>query len=101
MHPINDPSMLTLRDGLEFQKKGQLLQAEAMYREVLRAQPEHATALHLLGIVLAQTGRPHEAVDFLYRSATLRPHDAVNLHNLAGSLHATGALEEALQASQK
>lgn len=101
MHPINDPSMLVLRDGLEFQKKGRLPEAEAMYREVLRVQPEHATALHLLGIVLAQTGRPHEAVDFLYRSATLQPHDPVNLHNLAGSLHATGALEEALQASQK
>ena len=101
MHPINDPSMLTLRDGLGFQKKGKLAEAESMYRQVLRARPLHATALHLLGIVLAQTGRSHEAVDVLRQSAGLQPNDAVNFHNLAGALFATGASTEALQASER
>ena len=101
MHPINDPLMLVLREGLALQRAGQVAEAEARYRAVLDSQPRHATALHLLGIVLAQTGRPQEAVGFLRSGAVLQPGDAVNWYNLAGALQATGALGEALQACDR
>ena len=100
-HPLNDPAMLVLRDGLALQKAGRLTEAEAQYRQVLQAQPQHGTALHLLGIVLAQTGRPAEAVPYLRQSVALQPQQAVNLHNLAGALHVTGALDEAWQCSSQ
>ena len=98
-HPLNDPVMLVLREGLEQQKKGQLAQAEQCYRQGLQRNPQHATGLHLLGIVLAQTGRAAQAIPYLRQSVVLQPNQAVNLHNLASALYATGAFDEALQAS--
>ena len=100
-HPLNDPVMLVLREGLELQKKGDLEQAEQHYRQGLQIDPLHATGLHLLGIVLAQTGRATEAIPYLRQSVELQPKQAVNLHNLASALYAMGALNEALQFSNQ
>lgn len=38
---------------------GRLSEAEGLYRQILGAQPNHAGALHLLGVIADQVGR-HE-----------------------------------------
>lgn len=45
-----------LAEGLRCQQAGQLECAEAVYREILRRDPAHADALHLLGLVSHQQG---------------------------------------------
>ena len=42
-----------------------MAQAEALYRQILTAEPGHAETCNLLGVLSLQTGRPAEAVSLL------------------------------------
>ena len=44
---------------------GRLEEAEALYRQILAAQPEHAAALQLLGLIAHQAGRHEVAVELI------------------------------------
>jgi tetratricopeptide (TPR) repeat protein len=54
--------------GLAHHQGGRLAQAEALYRETLASQPDHADALHLLGVLASQVGRHDVAVDLIDRA---------------------------------
>ncbi|MBV9985355.1 tetratricopeptide repeat protein [Bradyrhizobium sp.] len=54
--------------GLKHHQCGRLAQAEAHYRETLALQPDHADALHLLGVIASQVGRHDVAVDLIGRA---------------------------------
>src|SRR5580692_5537827 len=54
--------------GLAHHQAGRLAQAETLYRETLAAQPDHADALHLLGVIASQVGRHDVAVDLIGRA---------------------------------
>ncbi len=41
--------------ALTFHRQGQFALAQAVYEEILELQPEHVDALHLLGVLAAQT----------------------------------------------
>jgi len=47
-----------LAAGLQRHQAGRLAEAEAHYRRILDIVPGHADALHLLGGLAYQTGRP-------------------------------------------
>jgi Tfp pilus assembly protein PilF len=55
----------TLQAGLEHHRAGRLLQAEHMYRRVLQIHPRHAGAIHLLGLIAFQVGKPELAAEYL------------------------------------
>lgn len=79
-------------------KAGRLDLAAAAYREVLRRRPDHADALHLLGIIDAQQGRLPQAVQRLQHAARLSPRNPEIRLNLGNVLLATGQGAEALEA---
>lgn len=54
-------------------RSGRAREAEQMCRSVLSQKPDHADALHLLGIIAGQTGRTDEAVELMRRAVGLRP----------------------------
>ena len=86
MHNVPiDPYLTALRDALAQQKQGQWAAAEAGYLEILTRCPDHAMAMHLLGIVLGQTGRASAGADYLRRSVALNPQDPLAWNNLAVS----------------
>jgi tetratricopeptide (TPR) repeat protein len=60
---------------------GWLDDAAAACRRALAAEPEHAEALHLLGLVFYQTGRLTEADGLIGRSLALVPDNAAALNN--------------------
>lgn len=64
-------------------QSGKWSQAEASLRQILVANPNHAEALHQLGIALARAGRAVEGVDFLRRATDLKPDEALYWNNLA------------------
>jgi tetratricopeptide (TPR) repeat protein len=74
---------------------GDLPGAEQLYRTLLGDQPGHADALHLLGVLLHQTGRHEEALDLLTRSLALVP-AAAAYTNQGSVLRALGRLDAAL-----
>jgi len=86
----------SLELGLAHQRAGRLADAEALYRQVLREQPDNADALHFLGVVFAQRGDPAAAVDTLRQAVALRP-DAPAFHgNLGKALAETGNFDGAV-----
>ena len=44
-----------LRDALEHHQAGRLGEAAALYQQILTATPEHADALHLMGVIANQS----------------------------------------------
>lgn len=77
---------------------GRLAEAEAGYLAVLKTQPDHPDALHLLGVLAIQCGQPAAAVE-LIRKAIGRDRRAAAYHdNLGSALAASGKPAEAADA---
>ena len=69
----------SFNDGVKLHRAMRLDEAEAIYRRVLGARPAHAGALHLLGVVDIQRGRPTEALEKIRRALELNPTSALLL----------------------
>ena len=79
---------------------GRLAEAERLYRQVCTADRDHFAALHRLGVVAHQLGRP-DAPDLLARAVTLKP-DVAEAHNDLGVvLGARGRFAEAAAAFER
>ena len=77
--------------------RGDRAQAESLSRSILAAQPDHAGALSLLGILMAQAGRTQEAVKLLGLAAARLPNEPSAHNNHGSALRDAGRLPEALQ----
>jgi Flp pilus assembly protein TadD len=77
-------------------KAGRFSQAEALYRQILKAEPSHSNALHHLGLIAHTVGNGQLAVKLIRRSLELCPNNAVALGNLGEVYRTMGCLEEAV-----
>jgi len=77
------------------QHAGQLTEAEAAYREILTAHPDHPELHYNLGTVLRALGKLREAVSAYQRALELRSHFPEAINNLAGTFESLGELDEA------
>lgn len=76
-------------------RAGDLAGAQAAYRVVLRHDPAHVDALHLLGVLAHQLGHHQEALGLVDRALAQRP-SAIAYTNRAAVLSALGRRHEAL-----
>jgi len=58
----------TVNAGFAHHQAGRLDRAEALYRKVLERDPDHAEALHLLGVVVHQRGNVAAAIALIGRA---------------------------------
>lgn len=87
--------------ALAHHRAGRLGDAEKIYREVLGARPNHPDALHLLGMLAAQTGRLDAAMTLVGQAIGIDPNIA-DYHNTLGNvLWNRGALDEAIKECRK
>lgn len=84
-----------LRIAIQHHQAGQLPQAEAIYRQILQAQPEHADALHLLGVIALQVGQHGVAAELIGKALRLAPNSPDFHGNFGEALRGLGRLEEA------
>jgi protein O-GlcNAc transferase len=77
---------------------GRVREAEAIYRQILGADPNHFEALHLLGLVEHHFGRHDEAVELIVRAIALAGQQARYHSNLGEVYRVQGKLAEAEQA---
>lgn len=77
---------------------GRLGEAERLYRHILSADPRHADALHLLGVMAFQTGRSEQAVDLIGQAIAIDGSAANYRSNLGNALKELGRLDEAIDA---
>jgi tetratricopeptide (TPR) repeat protein len=87
---------LALQTALDHHKSNRLADAEAIYRRILSQNPNHADALHLLGVIARQAGHIDAAIDLITRSIALKPENAEALNNLGHILSDKGRFEESL-----
>ena len=85
-------------DGVKLHRAMRLDEAETIYRRVLAARPRHAGALHLLGVVDIQRGRPGDALEKIRRALEINPSAAAYHGNLGTALQALGRFDEAARA---
>jgi tetratricopeptide (TPR) repeat protein len=64
----------------EYLQKGNLLQAENMFGEILKIQPNNITALHSLGIIYYQLGKHVAAIEHIKKALRLDPYDSMNIY---------------------
>jgi predicted O-linked N-acetylglucosamine transferase (SPINDLY family) len=77
-------------------RAGQLEMAEEIYRRILAVDPQHADALHLLGMIADQRGDQRLAIDYIRRALALEPNGAAGHNSLGNALLALGEIEQAL-----
>ena len=87
--------------GLQHHQAGRLEDARVDYRSVLQLQPEHADALHMLGVLAYQIGQYDEALSLISRAEKLLPPNAGVCSNLGNVFQASGQLEKAVAAFRK
>ncbi len=80
---------------------GNLPAARACYEKVLRDDPRHAQALHLLGLVYTSTGRIEEGIALFKKCLVLEPRFAEAHSNLGNALLAQNKAREAIEAHQR
>jgi tetratricopeptide (TPR) repeat protein len=90
-----------LAAGVAHQQAGRLQNAEACYRSILAAEPDHADALHLMGVLANQLGRHDVAVELIRKAIARNGQNATYFSNLGAALHALGDPEGAIAACRE
>ncbi|MCC6657121.1 MAG: tetratricopeptide repeat protein [Rhodocyclaceae bacterium] len=93
MHAREPDSLL--KTALQHHQAGRLAQAEALYRRILAAAPQHAGALHLLGVLALQAGRHEEAAQLIGRAIAVDNRQPAFHNNLGEALRAAGRIDAA------
>jgi Tfp pilus assembly protein PilF len=81
--------------ALQHHRAGNLPEAEAIYRKVLAAHPEHPAALHWLAVIARSTGHREDELVMMTRSVELNPNDPLARQDLGETLSARGRFAEA------
>ena len=80
---------------------GRLNDAEQLYRRILQADPLHADALHLLGVLAHQVGRNDDAVALIEKAIAQNGGVAAFHNNRGNALKALGRLDAAAAAYRR
>lgn len=86
----------TLRRATAHHQRGQLDDAEALYRQALARQPKNFDALHLFGVLMHQRGMSIEALALIREALKSNARSAAALSNQAVVLAALDKRDEAL-----
>lgn len=90
----------TLDAALEHHHKGDVDRAELLYRLVLQADPNHAVALHLLGVLAGQVGRDDMSIAYISEALRLKSDYADAHSNLGFAFMKRGDLDRAAASYQ-
>jgi tetratricopeptide (TPR) repeat protein len=95
-----DPAS-TLAQAIALHEKGELAEAERLYSAILAAKPDHADALHFLGLIRLATGEPAEALRLVAAAMGAGPPSAFLLLNHGLALNALARPEDAIASFER
>lgn len=98
---VSRPVLPSFAEGLAHQRAGRLALAEATFRRVLVQTPEHADALHALGMLAMRRGDAAAAVALFARAAAQRTDRPMWWNALAAAHVALGRFAEAEVAADR
>lgn len=82
-------------DALAHHRTGQLDQAQGLYEDILRDKPDHADALHMLGVLAHQQGRNQDAKRLISDAIGVNGDSGFYHNNLGEVKRMLGELDEA------
>lgn len=82
--------------GVAFHQQGELVLAEQVYQQILRHQPLHFDALHMLGVIAAQCCQSHIAAELIGQALQIQPRHALAHNNRGNALLGLQRYDEAL-----
>jgi protein O-GlcNAc transferase len=91
---MNNPS--AFEAAFREHQSGKLQQAETLYRQVLAEHPNHADALHLLGVIAYQSGRHEQSAELIQRAIVFNARTAEYHRNLGLTLAALRRFDQAV-----
>ena len=94
--PINIPQLFA--DALAHHQNGRLADAQALYRQIIQADPGHFDALNLLGMIAIQNGQQDDAVQLIGQAIALYNQEPSFYNNLGAALRDLGDRDPALMA---
>ena len=95
-NPAEIKAQALFQEAFSSHQKGQLAQAQALYRQVLQLQARHFHGLHFLGVIAAQTGNSAQAVDLIGNAIKINPDYADAHYHLGNALNDLNRPEAAL-----
>lgn len=88
-------------EAMKLHRAGSIDEAEAIYRDLLRENPEHAGAWHLLGVVLHTRHKLLAALEHIEKALSLCDSKAIYWNNYGAVLKDLGRHAEAKSAFEK
>jgi predicted TPR repeat methyltransferase len=85
-----------MKAALRCHESGRLTDADGIYQNILKTQPDHFDALRLRGVIARQQGQFDSAVELIERAARVDPGRAEGHYNLADVLRCQGKLDAAI-----
>lgn len=96
---------MTLQQALDLavqhHQGGRLREAEAIYRQILSADPSNPHALHLLGVLSNQVGQGETALNYIRQAIAQNPTSAQYQTSLGAALATLGRVQEAIDVFQR
>jgi tetratricopeptide (TPR) repeat protein len=89
-----------LTQAIQLHRQGRLQQASALYQRVLQQAPQNAQALHLFGILAAQTRQFERAVERILKAIAVDDKNPDFFVSLGNAYKEQGNLDQALQSYQ-
>jgi predicted O-linked N-acetylglucosamine transferase (SPINDLY family) len=83
--------------GLALHQQGRLVEARDFYRQALQRQPRHFSAMHLLGVLAAQSKEPQRAVELIGEALSIDARSAPAHNNYGNALRELGRYEAAIR----
>jgi predicted O-linked N-acetylglucosamine transferase (SPINDLY family) len=87
--------------AISLHQQGKLQEARTIYESIIKVSPKHFDALHLLGVVSAQSGNHQLAADLIGKAIAINPGNAGFYLNRGNALQALQQLEPALASFDK
>ena len=91
----------TFERAARHHRAGRLLEAEALYREVLAHRPNHADTIRMIALLALDLGRTDAAILLLERATRIAPAVPDYHADLGRALRSTGRLDEAVAAFRR
>ncbi len=93
---LSAKTQATFQQAMQLHQQGQLAQAQTLYNEVLKLQPEHFDALHLSGVAAYQTKNFQMAVELIGKAIEIQPNNTSVYYNLGLALYERGQFNDAV-----
>lgn len=87
-------------EAIKFHQTGKLNEAKELYEKILKINPNHSDALHLLGLIFNSLNQKDKAVEFITKAISILKYE-VYYFNLATVFQEQNKIEEAIDMYEK